>query len=254
LRELILNFTEECNSRCETCHIWAIPDPQTLSTDLVKPLFDSTKLSDLRNIYLTGGEPFLKEDFVKRVVETIQNRGIMITGATNALEPERTFEILSWINQQGVTCLPSLSLNGSKSTHDKSRGISGSYDKVQELAKMLVRENYQFDLTYVEYGQDELAHVQNMSKSYSSLFSSGPMRPGERYNNNNKPTTKIDMVCPAFKSIFVITPHGDVYACEDYRNELKAGNLYETLLDDMSFPYEETKKCKTCSMYCYMGK
>ncbi len=58
-----LEITHRCIARCVMCNIWRIPaEAQDLATDDWMRLLRSDLFEDLREIDITGGEPFLVED------------------------------------------------------------------------------------------------------------------------------------------------------------------------------------------------
>ena len=58
-----LEITHRCIARCRMCNIWKIrPEAPELSTGDWLDLLSSDLLGDLRELDITGGEPFLRED------------------------------------------------------------------------------------------------------------------------------------------------------------------------------------------------
>ena len=70
---MIANFavTYRCTSRCRTCSIWKMDQPERgeLSLEEIRGLFSSNRgfLRDVRSIQITGGEPFLRADLPELV-------------------------------------------------------------------------------------------------------------------------------------------------------------------------------------------
>src|SRR4030042_2994035 len=61
-RDLVLAVTYNCNSRCRMCNIWKSEPLPLLALSEYEKLPDSIK-----DINLSGGEPFLRQDLVQLV-------------------------------------------------------------------------------------------------------------------------------------------------------------------------------------------
>ena len=58
-----IEITHHCIARCVMCNIWKIPaGVANLSIDDWLTLFKSPAMADLRDLDVTGGEPFLRND------------------------------------------------------------------------------------------------------------------------------------------------------------------------------------------------
>ena len=66
--KLTFALTSKCNYRCQTCNIWQKPPQDELSPSEIELLFK--KAPNFSWIDLTGGEVFLRRDFVD-IVEII---------------------------------------------------------------------------------------------------------------------------------------------------------------------------------------
>ncbi len=65
-----LEVTHRCVCRCVMCNIWKIPTSvPDLSLEQWNGLLSSPLLADLRELDITGGEPFLRDDLVSLVGE-----------------------------------------------------------------------------------------------------------------------------------------------------------------------------------------
>jgi MoaA/NifB/PqqE/SkfB family radical SAM enzyme len=262
MKEVILNFTEECNSRCKTCSVWKIKTPIILQPYALKNLFNSKRLEGLSNVYLTGGEPFLNDyafDIVKLI--KIYHPFCKISGATNALEPEKYMKIILKIKNIAELSV-SVSLNGPMFFHDESRGISGSYANALLLMKMLKISGIKFDIAYLEIPghEDMIEHVKYIAYLNQVNIGITKFRSGFRYNTEDLPTNKYqDFECPAMIDIIVVNPYGLVYACEENIENLIIGDLKITKLDNMQdwdyvADHVKNKTCQPCSMKCFYDK
>ena len=65
-----------CNLRCEHCFISCSPDNHTLEMMKTQDIFhylDQAKELGVKEVYYTGGEPFLHQDFLKILERTLQD-------------------------------------------------------------------------------------------------------------------------------------------------------------------------------------
>ena len=83
-----LNFciTYKCNSRCKTCNIWKINAKNELSIDEIKLFADKNRY--FKWIELTGGEVFLRNDFVDIIKTFKASNPFIVTFPTNCLVNE----------------------------------------------------------------------------------------------------------------------------------------------------------------------
>ena len=93
----------------------------------------------LELLVLTGGEPFLRSDFVD-VVRIFQeeNRPFWTNISTNGLLPDRIVDAVSKMlpTLQGELSVQ-VSVDGLRETHDRIRGASGSFDKAVTTIRRL---------------------------------------------------------------------------------------------------------------------
>lgn len=177
--------TYKCNSRCKHCNIWRIykdnPDDanKELKLDEIKEMFEKSQyLRHLQGISLTGGEPFLREDFIDLCGFFIEKYPEAIIGIpTNALRPNLIMDKLEKIIDEYKpknTIDIGISLDGIGKTHDEVRGISGSYDCALKLIELLdtnspsIEKNMGFTITPQNY--KDLVDVYELSKELNIRF------------------------------------------------------------------------------------
>lgn len=133
-------LTEGCNLACQHC--WLAPAFQHnggtgghLSFDLFKVAIDEGVPLGLTHAKLTGGEPTLHPDFVQ-LVEYAKERGVAVSLETNGTR--LTSDLARYLADSQVVSL-SISLDGSKAeTHDKFRGVKGSFEAACQGIRYLV--------------------------------------------------------------------------------------------------------------------
>jgi len=136
--ELNFAITYKCNSKCKICNIWRSKSKNELSLKEIEKI--SKKISFIHWIRLTGGEPFLRKDYVdivKILHENIPNI-YLITTPTNGLLSDLIFEkvknVLKFFDKKYII---TVSLDGPKKIHNYMRGIKNSWEKSIETYKKL---------------------------------------------------------------------------------------------------------------------
>lgn len=134
-----LIVTINCNYQCQMCTFWQ-ERHQDPSLETIK--FWIKELADfgVKEIDLGGGEPFLRKD-LKEIVREIKSYGIKCGLTTNGwLVTKENFPPIDFCE---------ISLDGAKpETHDKIRGIKGSFERVIRAAK-IARERCPTHLNFV---------------------------------------------------------------------------------------------------------
>lgn len=145
---LIFFVTSRCNLRCSHCFYWqeinktsaqklSIDEIQKISTSFTRPLYLS----------LTGGEPFLRNDLFEIIQVFHVGCGTREVGiATNGTLREATAKTVLLVLEKGLLANLSIqvSLDGLKATHDRIRGVKGSFSKALETVKELRRIQKQY--------------------------------------------------------------------------------------------------------------
>lgn len=135
---LILHVTSRCNARCRMCFVW-----QRLNKDKDLTLREIEKiaktLKNLTFLDISGGEPFLRDDLAQILaIFEKESPDVYVNLPTNGFLPEKIKRDIKTILQK--THLPislNLSLDGLKATHDKIRGVRGSFTRVLQTYQRL---------------------------------------------------------------------------------------------------------------------
>jgi MoaA/NifB/PqqE/SkfB family radical SAM enzyme len=125
-RQAIVAVTYRCNSRCAMCDVWRKDEAEE-----VEPSFYYHLPASLREINLTGGEPFLRGDLetiTAVMLERAPQARILIS--TNGLLPERIRRIAPALRRLSKRLGARVSIDGARAeTHDRIRGVPGAFDK-----------------------------------------------------------------------------------------------------------------------------
>jgi len=150
--ELNFAITYKCNSRCTICNIWREKSENELSLREIEKFVK--KIDFIHWVRLTGGEPFLRRDYVQIVKILKKNLPnlFMLTTPTNGLLTElileKVKEVLKFFDKRYVI---TVSLDGPPIIHDKIRGVKGSWNKAVETynkLKTLEKDNKNFKVFF----------------------------------------------------------------------------------------------------------
>jgi len=139
---LVHFVTERCNARCAHCFIDFDNQPrreEALSIDDIRRL-TTTFGGNLMNVYLTGGEPFLRKDMaeiVKAYAENAGARSIFLT--TNGFYTDQTRRFAEEILEANIDAqlFITFSIDDLEEGHDKNRKIPGLFQKTIATYQMI---------------------------------------------------------------------------------------------------------------------
>ena len=126
---LFLFVTSRCNSLCRTCFYF---DKLNSTDDLTTPQIEriSATAPPFRKLWLSGGEPFLREDLAEIVAMFVRRNGVRnVNLPTNGLLPEKIFRITDRMLElcPDVAIDLNFSLDGLANTHDSIRGVPNNF-------------------------------------------------------------------------------------------------------------------------------
>jgi AdoMet-dependent heme synthase len=131
---LILFINSLCNMKCEHCFYWQqLNQPTDLSFDEIVSL--SQSLGPIENLNLSGGEPFLRNEFAAICRQFIRRNDVKeIYVPTNGYFTERTIRAIRGVLEEPTLKLfvVELSLDGMPKFHDEFRKSRNSFRKAME--------------------------------------------------------------------------------------------------------------------------
>lgn len=131
-------LTYRCNSRCRTCNIWKREAMEELELPPIERFFAANP--ELSWIDLTGGEPFLRRDFVsicEAAVRLCPNL-YLLHFPTNGLLPDRIVEGVQKILESPLPRLiVTVSIDGPPALHDSLRGGARFFLRAVETLRRL---------------------------------------------------------------------------------------------------------------------
>ena len=189
--DCVLGITYKCNSRCVMCDIWKIKDFPEL------PVAEYKKLpSSLRDINISGGEPFLRAD-IPEIIATVKKSApkARIVISTNGFMPEliekQMKEILKIKPDIGIA----ISVDGYGDMHEQIRKIPHAWDKDMETLDRLQKlgmKNLRLAFTILPQNVQDLGKVYDETRKRGIQFTHAFAQSSEHYfggsnNDDNKP-------------------------------------------------------------------
>lgn len=175
-----LELTERCNYNCIHCYInKAANDPiasqKEMSTAQVKDLIDQLAEAGTLFLLITGGEPFLRSDFIE-IFEYSRRKGLLVTIFSNG--SMLTPEIASVLAEYGIRGLEITLYGATPETYEAVTQRPGSYEhcmrgietalafKLPLSLKTFVVNTNKYELAQMR----EFAHERNLKFRFDSML------------------------------------------------------------------------------------
>jgi MoaA/NifB/PqqE/SkfB family radical SAM enzyme len=144
-----LEITHDCVAHCIMCNIWKIPnDVPNLSVPQWIKLLSSELFTDIRELDITGGEPFIRDDLIDFFYDVCELkhknlsclRSIAVT--TNGLLTDRVLsmvgEILPMLQKKNLDLVVVCALDAVGELHNRIRNYPDAWSKVSKSIEKLV--------------------------------------------------------------------------------------------------------------------
>lgn len=185
--DCVLAITYDCNARCAMCDIWKIKGFPKLAAEEFKKLPPS-----LRDINISGGEPFLRHDLPEITAEIVmacpRARIIISTnGFLTDIIIRQMKEILKIKPGIGVA----VSIDGIGEMHDEMRGVPGGFKRDMETIKQLKAlgvANIRLGFTITEKNIGHIKKVYDLSRQLGVEFTHSFAQSSEFYFGGKKNT------------------------------------------------------------------
>ncbi|MDO8140624.1 MAG: radical SAM protein [Candidatus Brocadiales bacterium] len=243
LNELVFFVTYKCNFRCKTCFYADIMDDKG-TIDTVKELDideigkTSSSIGKFDQLLISGGEPFLRDDLAEICeIFYLQNRINRIHLPTNGFYTEKiyssTLKILDRCPKIHLSI--GLPLDGLQETHDKIKGVKGSFEKIIETTKRLSTLKKEFDnlSTYIitvvnKTNLNEIIELAEFVKNNLPVNGHGPspMR-GSPYEKT--------VLSPSYEEWNVLSK--ELMEYYNYWNKKSTSNSYKSFIADNAVRY-----------------
>ena len=148
-QSLVFFVTSRCNARCSHCFYWKeLNKTSELNLEDIEKIASSIKHK--YNISLTGGEPFLREDFFEicKIFYKYNKNGVFEI-STNGYDPEKIYTFCDRLLDEcrGIALCVHVSLDGPKDLHNKIRGIDIFDKAISTIIKLKsLKEKGNFDV------------------------------------------------------------------------------------------------------------
>jgi MoaA/NifB/PqqE/SkfB family radical SAM enzyme len=154
LQALSLEVTRRCVARCLMCNIWKTDrNLAELTVEQWLSVLRSPSCADLRELDLTGGEPFLRDDLADLLRGVAALRGSALPAlqsvaiTTNGFLTRRVLQTVAGVagtlEEAGIGMVFACAMDGRAETHDRMRGYPGGWVRldatVQGLAALRER-------------------------------------------------------------------------------------------------------------------
>jgi len=160
-----VDITERCNLRCIHCRNEISNSiKKELPIEKFKNFIDKCSIifPNFKQVFIGGGEPLIRKDELFELIAYCTKKDLKCSLNTNA----------TLINKEDLNKLTPLSaiqvsLDGAcATTHDKIRGIPGSFDKAIENIKLLVKNNFYVcvRMTLFDFNYDEVFDLLDICK------------------------------------------------------------------------------------------
>ncbi|MCX6732679.1 MAG: radical SAM protein [Candidatus Roizmanbacteria bacterium] len=169
-QEAIVAVTLNCNARCVMCNIW-----QNKIKGEVEPNFYEKLPSSLREINITGGEPFLRKDLpdiVKVIKKRCQKARLLIN--TNGYLVNQIKQIFPKVLKEDPYIAMRVSIDGTGDTHTHIRGLPLFYENAittLNYFKEIGVKDIGISFTLMEQNKHELLKLYDMCEKNDFEFS-----------------------------------------------------------------------------------
>lgn len=140
LESIFLFVTGRCNAKCKMCFYAEDMDKKEADLTFEEMRMISESAGEFNRLWLSGGEPTLREDLPEIIEMFYKNNKIKdVNMPTNALKPDLVVE---WVSRLRKSCpdmnlTVSVSADGFGDTHDIQRGVPGNFYKTVETLQKL---------------------------------------------------------------------------------------------------------------------
>jgi MoaA/NifB/PqqE/SkfB family radical SAM enzyme len=167
--DAVVAVTYRCNARCAMCGIWKSPPRDELPPAAYRGLPAS-----LRDVNLTGGEPFLRDDLpeIHAAIREACPRAQTIV-STNGILSGKILAQLSAMRRREPNIGVAISLDGPAKVHDRIRGVPGAYDRALATLRSLQGENFRnirLAFTITPHNIEELETVYGLARKLGVEF------------------------------------------------------------------------------------
>lgn len=188
-------LTYRCPMRCKMCNIWKFPtdEKDEITVDALK------KLSQLKFINLTGGEPFIRED-LENIVEICYTKTSRIVISTSGWFEDRVINLAKKFPKIGIR----ISIEGLKEKNDNLRGREGGFEKgirILNTLKGMGLKDIGFGITVSNNNSADMLDLYELSKKMNMEFATAAFHNSFYFHKYDNTITNKDIVIGNFKKL-----------------------------------------------------
>ena len=169
-----IELTHRCNVRCVHCYCRQEANDQTaqsqeMSLEEIRDLVDQIAAEECLYLFLTGGEPLLRKDFVD-IYDYVRSKGFLVTLFTNGtLITERLADHLA---QNPPFCVEISLYGATREAYESITGIPGSFARCQKGISLLLERGITVILKtpLMEQNRRELGALKLMAEQFGVPF------------------------------------------------------------------------------------
>ncbi len=201
-----LEITHRCIAKCIMCNIWRIPkeEPELSIDDWLQFLSDDF-LSDVRELDITGGEPFLLDDIdhifsgiatlSKKNLKKLKSVAVTTNGFLTERVVEKTEKILNEFNKASLDLVVVCALDAIGEVHEKIRNVKDAFNRVNSTIDKLSELRVKFPnliigikTTILPVNINELQNISQYAraKGLFTIMSPCIITSGRYLNKDNK--------------------------------------------------------------------
>ncbi len=185
--DAVIAVTWRCNARCEMCGIWKVEAGPEPPPEMYRKL-----PSSLRDVNLTGGEPFLRKDLpqVHAAVRAACPRAQTVV-SSNGLLRERIVHAAREMTKAERNIGIAISIDGPAEVHDVQRGVPGAFDKALATVKALQDAgivNLRLAFTATAANAGRLKSVYDLAHELGVQFTCAIQHSSEHYFHSETPS------------------------------------------------------------------
>lgn len=172
-----MEVTRRCVAKCVMCNIWQMrPTSKELDAGDWLNLLESPVLGELRELDITGGEPFLRDDIVELLlgIERLKRRHLRqlrsVAITTNGFLTDKVLKdvaaVIAPLDAAGIPLVFACGFDAMGETHDRIRRFKGGWEKLNATLEGLqgIREKHPslvlgIKTTVTRYNIDEIEEI-----------------------------------------------------------------------------------------------
>lgn len=180
-----IELTMKCNLNCAHCYGQTCREHQDLSLLDVKKIIDDLVERNTVEIFFTGGEILMREDF-EDIYIYAKEKGLIVTLLSNiTLLKQKHIDLFK---EYPVSVVSTTMYGYTKETYEKVTGVKGSFENFINAIDMLKNNNVPFEIKFIAMRQniEDIHKVKALGKSLDVNMVFGfDVRPTS--DGNNKP-------------------------------------------------------------------